>query len=1421
MLLAQEPWYLSTADRGRRRLFPRGLVALFALAMVLVGWLALPAGSLQERLANADESDSLTVAYLHAWLNAAPDNWQLRLTLARHQALLGRHQAALSSLREIRDSGPSTLHEAADRLSLNVLERMAFESPAASPQRARLLARVAARLADLVTRTDDAVTLRAYYHRALAVEAPELAAIALSRLTRMGEALDGPGGLDGPRVEALARAAIGLGDFRLAAQLYWQAFDAAKDAGQRRALLERVARAEQSGARLPEFFVALESRLDGLSLDLDEYRWLARLALSANRLDLADRFARRMLKFSGGWRAYSVARLEGYGRALWAGLAAVAGRLSPVAAAHAAVPGARARPSPGDADVPGADAAHDPLAPLLVKLGELPSPGEHVQPAVLAGRPHFSLHGELMEDPLAHAGGAVRRAPPPVSRPSAAPADGVRTPADATRDAGGKPTLAFDDEAYRLAFQIFVANGSLEDAYAVATSAIEQVPEHWVWHIRAAEVAEWSQRPRQALQRWFTLAEATGQARFWTHVERLASGLRDSEKLNAFLEWRLAHAPQDMETLYRLAGSYERQGRAAESLELLRARLGGTQGEAAYTLRTAIVDLADRSGDTGAMLEMLREMDRLYGPDPRRAMRQAWVLQRKGRVTDAFDALLAALGVARLSERHGPSDERESGYWSTLAQLAQRMQRPALAIECHTRLLELGVYAPEHLRDLAALLATRSPARAAEVHAHGYHRFGDPDFARTAIAHWFAAGSAQAVEGFLAGMPEADRRAVVDSPDYLRQRAAFHHQGDRLDAALADYLRVHALAPQDMENRAAIVWTLLARRDARRLRATLEKWRAEARTEPALWGPFGAALLALDEPQQALPYFVWQARESHDYLWWLAYADAIEAAGRKDAAWQVRRRAWTELRDQPRPMRLADPVSRARVVALAMRFGPADEARGLLRTLVGDAERMAAPDPAGAAAQGTTLRAAAPPRPGTPEEARALAETLAPEVDRFDRMPVFDRDALLAASPAQVRAARESAGELILSHLISKEGSDAARGWLLSRYARDLARPAWAELAVALASDDHDALDHLLATVSDWLPKLDRIEAQRRLGHHAAAQTAAFELATARPDSDSAHQKLVDTLLAGGPSAGASVGHDRQGALEGTVTRVDAAMRIGQRQKIYGFAQERRQRTRDTALLADVPRRRSTVGMGWQATDERTRWQAELGRRDGAGDATTGRLGLQRTIGPAWTVEAGIEVAQPATESAALAAIGQRDGVQAGALWTLTPRDTLGGRLEAARLESGLGTPLANTRRATVEFGHRIRLDYPDLTLRAVLSHLEVRGRPGRDALVDRIVPAGVSDPQALLLPAGGAQLDLYASLGASAGDGYTRGARPFAEFGLHHNVRTGNGFSARAGLGTAILGSDRLTLFAGYSRETTGTGRGNHEIGLAYRLFY
>ena len=75
----------ATAEPVRLRFSSSGQTLIFGLTVALILLMMFPGQILQRRLEQSAASDSLTIAYLMAWLRAKPDDQHLRLQLALHQ----------------------------------------------------------------------------------------------------------------------------------------------------------------------------------------------------------------------------------------------------------------------------------------------------------------------------------------------------------------------------------------------------------------------------------------------------------------------------------------------------------------------------------------------------------------------------------------------------------------------------------------------------------------------------------------------------------------------------------------------------------------------------------------------------------------------------------------------------------------------------------------------------------------------------------------------------------------------------------------------------------------------------------------------------------------------------------------------------------------------------------------------------------------------------------------------------------------------------------------------------------------------------------------------------------------------------------------------------------------------------------------
>jgi hypothetical protein len=1332
-------WYRSAALDERLRLFTGPSIAGFFAAMCVALWLALPGASLSERLAQSGRGDPLTVAYLRAWLAAEPGDLPLHLSLARRHLGLGDWDRAMAALAVPIERGDPALRREAQWLKLEVLEQRAFAAPVGSEARTEAWSAMRAQLRVLAGleagRTPDPVVLEALSRRAHAAGDGELA---LELIDLRARALAPAGTAPDAWLARLAGEAESLGAPLDAARLRWRAFDAARDEAARRAHFFAAVRLMQSADRTAQALDDAIARFDRLQPDTGLWRFMVRLAMAAGRPDLADRFAREMLRFAllEQWRALL------------------------------------------DAE----------SAPVLV-------------PAALDPR------------------GARPR----------------------------QPQLPFDDPTYLLAYDVFLANGNLADAYEVAASAVRQAPADLDWRRRLAQVAQWTGRGEVALEQWLHLARAEGTALDWERVETLAAQIGDGAVLLEALR-RRALATADPALDLRVAQLLEDRGDPRAAIDWLAGRIERHGPALARSLVERQIVLHESLDDDPGLLAWLDRADAAYGVDPVRALRRAALHVRTGDSARAF----AALGAARAQALRAPEPPALPGsaetFWHLWAELAQSLQREDEADFAYRQLLRAGRADAAVLGAWGELLEPRSTRAAAWVAEHAWHAHRRPEDAERAFALWLQLGDFAALERIGRDMDPVRLAALRREPVHLQALAThLQAQGDPVGARRA-LEQALAASPSDAGLRASLIWLLLEQKQAVPLRAALERGAAQAERDKVLWGPYAAAWMALDEPQRALRWYVRQMRAGagDDYLWQLGYADCLEQNGLVDSAWAVRRRAWLELRAMPAGERDARPWRRQATVTLALRFAPADAAREALRALIDEretalareqasfAERRAAD--ADAAAVGPTAVAS---MPGASVAGKASPATSSPGVGAGRRTEGAELEARVDAALAQgesgeideasgsavriteARGLAAGARELGLSDLLSREASDAARAWLLSRYASQLSRPAWAQLSIALATDDREALAALLDDLPDWLPRMEQADAMRSTGRVAQAQTVAWSVATERPALEDAHRRLVDLVLPDASFALVEASGNELGALG--VRTLRAQLQHSLRPGIaVGLVLDRdRMRSLDETQLVGVPEESSRVGATLRWRGDSKRIDAELTHFSAVRD----RVGLSVALRPQPDPDRGPSLAlglrQVATESAPLRAGGMRDFVEARWGWPITVRDRVAASVAGVRLASQDGTTLATGSVWTLEASHRLRVEYPDLAVKVVAIRSDWNPRAVDDTIVAPLVPPELGDPTAAVVPVSSTEVAAGVSFGDTVAQTYSRALRPFGEALLRSNSVSGGGYSLRAGVTASLFGSDRLSAFLSLLSRTPGLPRGSRAFGLAYQVLF
>lgn len=500
--------------------------------------------------------------------------------------------------------------------------------------------------------------------------------------------------------------------------------------------------------------------------------------------------------------------------------------------------------------------------------------------------------------------------------------------ASATAPAGA-PGLAFDERIYSLAYDAFLGNRNLADAYRVAESAVRQRPDDLAWRERLAKVAEWHGQPRVALDQWLVLARRDGRRDAWEAVLRLAPGLTDDEALVAALEWDARRQTPDPTRLAAVVATYERLGRVQEALAFLQARAGD---KAPAEVLEALEQLAERAGEIDLAIATLGRLEARLGPDPRRAERVVALLMREGRGREAFAAL------ERAKPHTAPGDK---AFWRLHADLAAFIEDKPAAQDSYRRVADFDDVTETEFTRYLELVREADPAAAGPVAERAWQRFGQTAQLKRVLDLYAEAGREADIARVLGQLTPAQRRDAEQDARFLAQRGRHHQLAGRRAAARADYQQALALQPRAEGVREALLWMLIDGNDAPTLRNLLARHEDAWAEDEALHDALAAAWQALSRPQRALDrYYTPRLREHRgDFLWMLGYADALEQNGDTDRAWRLREALLQQARRErpadaePTAAQL-DQARRAARLRLARSQNPGDPSHAVLREIL-------------------------------------------------------------------------------------------------------------------------------------------------------------------------------------------------------------------------------------------------------------------------------------------------------------------------------------------------------------------------------------------------------------------------------------------------------------------------------------------------------
>ena len=983
---------------------------------------------------------------------------------------------------------------------------------------------------------------------------------------------------------------------------------------------------------------------------------------------------------------------------------------------------------------------------------------QHMQTAGMAGLPGAVDDGAWALQPVAFSAPGwhwVRTA-----------SSGAKTP----------PGLPFDDKTYQLGYEVFLENRNLEDAWRVASAAVQQSPQDMAWRERLAKVSEWSGRQQLALDNWLVLAQTTGREDAWQTVMRLAPGLFDDRALIAGLRHQLVKRPQDFALQQALVQAYERQAEPAAAIEYLQAR--GMTAESQILL----AQLAERAGRPKDALAAWKRV--LRDPEqrtPAHAMPAAVLALLEGEP----DLGLRWLDDAQTRVPAGMQDEGD--YWRLLGDLALEQRNEALMLQAYRRLLQTPHAGLRDYDELIQMLQRSNKREAAQMSLRAWEQFHE-------VRHFTLAFYLLEDQGDWSQIGRQIERAVADpalikrlqrEPTFYQVAGSYFQRTGQPKKAMEAFEKGLALDPTSTALRQAMIWLLIDVQNVSALKlllATVEPiWARDADMHSAL----AAAYMTLSRPAIALQRYLQPHRPEHndDFLWLMLYADALEQNQQADLAWSLRQQVWQR--------QVAQTRAREGRAALAARRWLTDE--------------------------------------GLDEVQRQARNRLMLFQTQGDEELALLRELLRMDLAGGRREHSTAAAELAIAWLQERGEYQAERGYLWQQYARSRSKstssPLWAEITVALAEKDVAQAGQLLQRHDEALPRYDRINAAAMVGDVRLAQTAGFESMAYQPDDDPLHLGLTEQLLAFSDYGGLQLRNRRMDAIDEQVSRLRWHVGLNPRWALDLDAEDVR-RTVNKSTLVRGPSQERGIGLRLTRKTQSASSEFMLGRRESLESYTPMQFTQTYNVDSRWSLQASLGRHLATQETLAMRMGGMKDRVSLGSSYQLSRLDQITLELASERYRVQSGARVGSGNHAMLQYLHTYRSEAPTLQFGAFTSwHRYSRTDPallqGRDAAILGYLPA-FNDPTIdYLLPRSFRFSGLQMMFNTGYEQQYTRALRPYASLALTHHSINGAGYELGMGLATSLFGADHLALGLNLSKSGINTVGNTRELLLTYRLHY
>ncbi len=439
---------------------------------------------------------------------------------------------------------------------------------------------------------------------------------------------------------------------------------------------------------------------------------------------------------------------------------------------------------------------------------------------------------------------------------------------------------AFEQELFELSHAVFLANGNLKEALAVAQRAVKARPADKTWRKKAAQTSEWSGRSDLALEQWFYLAER-GDPEGRQSALRLSRALQEFPLRMKLLEQMIAQQVVTPELLKEYL--YVAEGMGLPQLAYDQLTFGLARGSDPVWQLTEQARLAEMLGRPHDAIKAWQRRASLKPLTVDETLKLASLWYGQGALDQAWQVL-------QQGADHAPATAVT--FWRTYADLAWALQKTTGSVRAVDLLISTGAASEADFQRMLELYSESEPERACGYARQGWKNYKRPLFWYALVDNGLRSGKARELATFLRVLTPEERKVLERDARFWMSMAQVYRQDGQLMASLNAARVAARLATSDPDLLSAYLWLLVDLKQVDELRPLVRNWEERLTLLPELREPLAAAMLLLGDTSRALYHYrILAPLRQHDPGWLASFASVLEQSGNAEAAWKVRRRA--------------------------------------------------------------------------------------------------------------------------------------------------------------------------------------------------------------------------------------------------------------------------------------------------------------------------------------------------------------------------------------------------------------------------------------------------------------------------------------------------------------------------------------------------